>query len=233
MSSNGFTCPFCNSVFPKTPSSYIVRSLSFKYQDPKNTAQHFGKSLETFEQTPDAIAVEFALCPACNKHSIKIIGVGSEVKSIESNFSPSSLAKQFPDYIPQSIRVDYEEACKIVNLSPKASATLSRRCLQGMIRDYWEVSGKKNLFEEINAIQDRIDPQVKNVLTGVRQLGNIGAHMEKDINLIVDIDPSEANQLIKLIEYLMEQWYIKRYESEELMKSILNINNNKQQQRKV
>lgn len=233
MSNNGFNCPFCSSVFPKTDSCYIVRTLCFKYQDPNSIAFRYSESLETFEQTPDAIAVEFALCPACNRHSIKIVGVGSEVKGIETNFSPSSLAIKFPDYIPQSIRVDYEEACKIVNLSPKASATLSRRCLQGMIRDYWEVSGKKNLFEEINAIHDKIDPQVKQVLTGVRQLGNIGAHMEKDINLIVDIDPNESNQLIKLIEYLMEQWYIKRYETEELMKSILNINNDKQQQRNV
>ena len=233
MSNNGFNCPFCSSVFPKTDSCYIVRTLCFKYQDPNSIAFRYSESLETFEQTPDAIAVEFALCPACNRHSIKIVGVGSEVKGIETNFSPSSLAIKFPDYIPQSIRVDYEEACKIVNLSPKASATLSRRCLQGMIRDYWEVSGKKNLFEEINAIHDKIDPQVKQVLTGVRQLGNIGAHMEKDINLIVDIDPNESSQLIKLIEYLMEQWYIKRYETEELMKSILNINNDKQQQRNV
>ena len=233
MSNNGFNCPFCSSVFPKTDSCYIVRTLCFKYQDPNSIAFRYSESLETFEQTPDAIAVEFALCPACNRHSIKIVVVGSEVKGIETNFSPSSLAIKFPDYIPQSIRVDYEEACKIVNLSPKASATLSRRCLQGMIRDYWEVSGNKTLVEEMNAIQDKIDPQVKHVLTGVRQPGNIGAHMENDINLIVDIDPNEANQLIKLIEYLMGQWYIKRYDTEELMQSILNINDNKQQQRKV
>lgn len=53
---------------------------------------------------------------------------------------PSSLALVFPEYVPAAIRQDYEEACKIRNLSPKASATLSRRCLQGIIRDF-----KKNL----------------------------------------------------------------------------------------
>ena len=50
---------------------------------------------------------------------------------------PESDAKVFPDYIPQQIREDYVEASKIKELSPKASATLSRRCLQGMIRDFW------------------------------------------------------------------------------------------------
>src|SRR6266542_6816273 len=49
---------------------------------------------------------------------------------------PKSHAKVFPDYIPTGIIRDYEEACEIVNASPKASATLSRRCLLGIIRDF-------------------------------------------------------------------------------------------------
>lgn len=230
--SKSFTCPFCNSVFPKIPSSYIVRTLSFTSQNPEQLANARNRTIDDFEELSNAIAVEFALCPACDKTSIRIEGAGIELKGKALNFHPSSKAKQFPDYIPTNIRQDYEEACKIVDLSPKASATLSRRCLQGMIRNYWEVSGKKNLFEEIDAIQNNIDPQVKKVLNGVRQLGNIGAHMEKDIDLIIDIDPDEASQLIKLIEYLIEQWYIKRHETDELLQNILDINGKKQVQRK-
>ena len=48
------------------------------------------------------------------------------------NLKPQSQAKVFPSYIPRAILEDYEEACLIRDLSPKASATLSRRCLQGM-----------------------------------------------------------------------------------------------------
>ena len=44
---------------------------------------------------------------------------------------PRSKAKSFPDYIPKTIRKDYEEACLIVSLSPNASATLARRCFAG------------------------------------------------------------------------------------------------------
>jgi hypothetical protein len=47
-----------------------------------------------------------------------------------------------PDYIPEQIKDDYYEACSILNLSPKASATLARRCLQGMIRDFWGITKK-------------------------------------------------------------------------------------------
>lgn len=55
----------------------------------------------------------------------------------EWHLIPPSGAKAFPDFVPAAIRADYEEACLIVDLSPKASATLSRRALQGMIRDFW------------------------------------------------------------------------------------------------
>ena len=125
----------------------------------------------------------------------------------------------------------YEEACSIVNLSPKASATLSRRCLQGMIRDFFQVS-KANLFEEINAIKDKIPTEQWAVLDGLRRIGNIGAHMERDINLIVDIEPGEAQKLIKLIELLLQQWYIERHNQQELYADIIGIDQAKQQERK-
>ena len=148
-------------------------------------------------------------------------------------FRPNSNALQFPEYIPQSIREDYEEACSIVKLSPKASATLSRRCLQGMIRDYWNVSGKGSLQQEIDTIKDKVDPQVNRVLHSLRQLGNIGAHPERDINLIVDIEPGEAEKMIKLIEFLMSEWYVKRHETEQLLNEINSINEQKKEVRKL
>lgn len=226
------TCPFCNSVFPINDDTVRNKTMAFANVDVIQYAFNQGQSVDSFKEIKDAIEVQFSLCPSCDKHSIKVSGLGRDVTGKSINFVPSSLAKQFPDYIPQSIRNDYEESCKIVNLSPKASATLSRRCLQGIIRDYWEITNKKNLYDEIGAIKDKVDPQVKKVLDSVRQIGNIGAHMERDINLIVDIDPNEAERLIKLNEYLIEQWYIKRHETDELLSSIVKINDDKQEIRK-
>jgi hypothetical protein len=122
---------------------------------------------------------------------------------------PASGAKAYPDYVPVQIRRDYQEACLIVQPSPKASATMSRRCLQGMIRDFWEVS-KPTLKKEIDEIQDKVDPDVWDAIESVRKVGNIGAHMEEDVNVIIEVEPDEAALLIWLIEYLMEQWYINR-----------------------
>jgi len=124
---------------------------------------------------------------------------------------PKSNAKCFPEFIPKPILDDYNEACLIQELSPKASATLSRRCLQGMIRDFWKVSGN-NLFDEINRIRDKVDPTTWDAIDSVRTIGNIGAHMEKDINTIIDVDLEEARLLITLIEDLITDWYIVSHE---------------------
>jgi hypothetical protein len=45
--------------------------------------------------------------------------------------------------------------------------------------------------------------------------------MEKDINLIVDVDPEEASLLIGLIEFLLEDWYVSRHEREEHKKKVI------------
>ncbi|WP_425540000.1 DUF4145 domain-containing protein [Microaceticoccus formicicus] len=142
----------------------------------------------------DSIAVIFYKCPACLKTSIKIEGLGEQFSNnYKSFFYPSSKAKNYPDYVPQAIREDYEEAHKIINLSPKASATLSRRCIQGMIRNVFNVN-KRTLAEEINSIKDQVDNKLWSGIDAIRKVGNIGAHMEKNINEIIPIEPSEAEK---------------------------------------
>ena len=100
-----------------------------------------------------------------------------------------------------------------------------------MIRDYWGIK-KGRLNEEISALKEKIQPDLWGAIDGLRQLGNIGAHMEKDVDLIVDIDPGEADKLIKLIELLMKEWYINCEERKKLFEDILEINSEKQLERK-
>jgi len=131
---------------------------------------------------------------------------------------PESSAKPQPEFIPEPLRDNYLEACRIRDLSPKASATLARRCLQGMIRDFCGIS-KATLDAEIKELRARVDadkaprgvtPESVDAIDHVRGVGNIGAHMEKDINLIIEIDAGEAQVLIELIETLFDEWYVAR-----------------------
>jgi hypothetical protein len=140
--------------------------------------------------------------------------------------------KDFSEYVPEAIRRDYEEACLIRMLSPKASATLSRRCLQGMIRNFYGVS-KNRLINEINAIKDKVDPQTWGAIDGLSKIGNIGAHMEKDVNLIIDVDLEEAKKLIKLNELLFKEWYINREERRKLVQEVADLGKQKQAEKKA
>lgn len=143
---------------------------------------------------------------------------------------PRSKAKILPDYVPLVIRQDYEEASLILNDSAKASATLSRRCLQGMIRDFWGIS-KPRLIDEISAIQDKVDTLTWQSIDAVRKIGNIGAHMEKDINVIVEVEPHEAELLIQLIELLVDEWYVSRHERQLKLEKIVSLSTSKSEER--
>lgn len=152
---------------------------------------------------------------------------------------PESTAKPQPEYILEAIRQDYYEACKIRSDSPKASATLARRCLQGMIRDFCGIQ-KDTLFNEIKELEKKlendtaprgVDDETIAAITAVRKLGNIGAHMEKDINIIVDVDPEEAQTLIELIEMLFADWYVARHKRQQRLASIQEITAAKEAQK--
>jgi hypothetical protein len=91
-----------------------------------------------------------------------------------------------------------------------------------MIRDFWKIS-KRTLFDEIAALENKIDSQTWAAIDAVRSIGNIGAHMEKDIDTIVEVDPDEAQLLIGLIETLIDEWYVHRNNRNEKMNAIVAV----------
>jgi hypothetical protein len=217
VSEESWICPFCNHAA-------IVRA-----GDKWNTTGHFVHPLTP--KTGYGYYFRTVFCPnqSCKKTQIKLALFTTNVKSDgkhdtfkllrEWSLLPESAAKPFPEYIPAAILADYNEACLTATLSPKASATLARRCLQGMIRDFWGIS-KRRLKDEIDALEGKVDSETWDAIDAVRKIGNIGAHMDADINVIVDVDPHEADLLIGLIETLLAEWYIGRYQREQRMAKI-------------
>jgi len=82
---------------------------------------------------------------------------------------------------------------------------------------------KLNLKQEIEAIQDKVDPRTWAAIDSVRSVGNIGAHMEHDINVIVDVELREAELLIGLVETLFREWYVVRHEREKRMNELVQL----------
>lgn len=226
-----YTCPFCNITFFLDYNSFKRYFLTFSksFNENEYCELHNVKYYQEYDDSD--IKVDIYLCPNCKKYTVISTLIGSSYNNkVEVMLYPDSKAKVFPDYVPLQIRNDYEEAHKILYLSPKSSATLSRRCIQGMIRDKWSIN-RKNLYEEIDAIKCKIEPIIYQAIDALRQLGNIGAHMEKDINLIIDIEPEEAVKLLKLVEVLIYEWYIVPNDRNLLLSQIIDINDFKQEQR--
>lgn len=129
------------------------------------------------------------------------VGIG------EFTFLPTT-AQPLSEHVPSGVREDYNEAYLIRDLSPKASATLARRALQGMVRDFWSVTGMRTLHQELESIKDRCNHDLYEAMMAVKSVGNIGAH--PDINTIVDVEEGEPAILLELIHLLDREWYVAR-----------------------
>jgi hypothetical protein len=216
-----WTCPYCNR--PCTLQRSDIRTIS----GDTDISREYGAFWSQFKIVvcPNPSCRQLTITARIDRYANNSIG-----DNLYSwNLIPESQAKPFPEYIPKVILDDYREACLIRDQSPKASATLSRRCLQGMIRDFWEIV-KGTLFSEISELKSKVDPKTWEAIDSVRQVGNIGAHMEKDVNAIVDVDPEEASMLIWLIETLFEDWYVERHDREEKMQKLIEMAQNKKTQ---
>lgn len=235
---DNWECPYCNRAQVITTPKYKYGAVDLRIKD-----QAEGPLCASFTaigcSNPDCLrttitahvmgAVPLTVGFHANENKL-ILGI---------SLMPSSNSKPQPDYIPEPIREDYYEACKIRDLSPKASATLIRRCLQGMIRDFAGIK-KNTLNNEItalkNAIMDgtadrSITPESVEAIDHIRTIGNIGAHMEKDINTIIDVDPDEASTLIEVTEMLFEEWYGDRHRRAERLAKVKGIADSKKDQK--
>ncbi|SRR6266404_5715938 len=207
-----WTCPYC------------ARAVTISAENFSTSEHVLDISNNTGQQ---AIVSEFIICPnrECRKYTLRVrlyaarpnrfghlAAFGSSLKSWR--LVPWGASQNFPDYVPQQVRDDYKEACAIVDLSPKAASTLARRAVQGIVRDYWKIVKfilNLELKELATFVGQDITQETWDCIDVVRSVGNIGAHMEQDINIIVDVEPGEARLLIELIETLVADTYVARH----------------------
>lgn len=207
-------CPYCSSHSVKLNENERGSWVQLLGSAHGNSRVHVEQVVCSNEKCKEmTLVVRLFSCASENLSSVR----GALIK--EWPLLPVSSARPQPEYIPSPLVQDYNEACAIMHLSPKASATLSRRCLQGMIRDFHSVT-RGTLNKEIDALKDIVEPDVWSAIDAIRRVGNIGAHMEKDINVVVDVEPEEAQLLISLIEQLFDDWYVARKQREERMAKV-------------
>jgi hypothetical protein len=125
--------------------------------------------------------------------------------------------------IPKVYFEDYEEAIKVISASPKASAALSRRLLQSLLRDKFGIK-KRSLAQEIETFieLDGIPTHITDAVDAVRNIGNLAAHPTKNQNTgeIVAVENGEAEWLIEVIEALFDFVFIQPIKLERRRKEL-------------
>ena len=205
-----FTCLHCGQKFTateKNPKRYYLGQSSM---------------YASGYDTPPCLEVIIAYCEDCGKESVVVKGHNGYLEDEVVCKYPNISYTRLPDCVPASIRSDYEEACQILQLSPKASATLARRCMQAMIHDCWGVE-KSSLYNEIESLPESVPVKHKQALHALRQIGNIGAHMKKNADQILEVSPDEAKTMLGVVEFLIKEWYINNRRDDELLGRIIAI----------
>lgn len=218
MSEYAWHCPFCNRDVTVTEEA---RKVAFADLTLDNA------------DGPRRLVVKFVVCPdpACRRFSLSASLHGLEISGNRSytgkriktwSLVPPSRARSFAAPLPASVLENYNEACLVLESSPKLSAALSRRCLSEMIRDFWQVQ-PGSLGDEFRQIKGTVDPLTWEAIESVRQTGMVGARMDNEGSEIPGTEPGEADLLINLIETLIHDWYIARRERRKRLESIRQI----------
>lgn len=106
---------------------------------------------------------------------------------------------------------DYNEACLVLGFSTKASAALSRRCLQNLLREKGGVK-KGDLAREIQEVIDSksLPSYLADNIDAIRNIGNFAAHPQKSTATgeIIDVEPGEAEWLLDVLEMLFDFYFV-------------------------
>ncbi len=120
-----------------------------------------------------------------------------------------------PTPVPKEIAEDYVEACNVLSISPKASAALSRRCLQNILRSNGYRA--KQLWQEIDLVLKETDTSkalptnLRLSIDGIRHFGNFAAHPTEDTatSEIIDVEEGEAEWCLQILEEMFEHFYVR------------------------
>lgn len=116
-----------------------------------------------------------------------------------------------PPEVPPDLSEDYTEACLVLADSPKASAALSRRCLQALLRDAAGVK-PSTLVKEIDEViaGGKLPSELAESLHMVRHVGNFAAHPIKSESTgeILPVEPVEAEYNLVVLEGLFDHYHV-------------------------
>lgn len=160
--------------------------------------------------------IEGGSCPSCHGFIVmysegRKAGPDLVDVSIELVIYPQTSIRPVDSRVPEPYRSEFIQAANVLNLSPMASAAISRRILQSVLADSFQLTSRK-LASQIDAFLklDGIPPHVKDSVDMIRMVGNFAAHPEKSESTgeIVPVEPQEADWLLNVLEMLFDVAFV-------------------------
>jgi len=196
-------CPHCLTIVQ------FLRTTLTAGGHPGRVDKHplVGYVIESFRisTAKDTVALFLMECPNCYRPVVSIVDKAGPrlVYPVRSGRPPP------PSQVPKEIAQDYDEACLVLPFSPKASAALSRRCLQAILRDAGKTK-KKDLADQIEEILPTLPSALQKSLDAVRNIGNFATHpmKSKSTGEIVEVETGEAEWNLEVIEALFDLYYV-------------------------
>jgi hypothetical protein len=162
--------------------------------------------------------------PDCGKMIIKLAAGNSiaridflkraNIKDIIYELTVNPLVSSrppIPKEVDEKFAVDYKEACLILKFSPKASAALSRRCLQNILREKAHVKPSP-LYQEIQEVinSNSLPSHLSESIDAIRSIGNFGTHPIKSTSTgeIVEVEVGEAEWTLDVLESLFDFYFV-------------------------
>ena len=137
--------------------------------------------------------------------------VSADLETFFRVYPPGTSRPPIPSEVPSEFATDYREACLVLEDSGKASAALSRRCLQHLLREKAGIK-RDDLAKEIQQVLDskQLPGYLADDLDAIRNIGNFAAHPMKAIHTgeILDVEPQEAEWLLNLLEGLFDFYFV-------------------------
>jgi hypothetical protein len=119
----------------------------------------------------------------------------------------------WPAAVPAELAAMYTTAHHLLQVSPEASAAISRRALQATLRhpQGGNLPGNQDLVTEINAVANNVPQALAHDLHTLRDVGNFAAHPMKNTatNIIEPVEPGEAEYSLDVLAELFEHYFIR------------------------
>jgi Domain of unknown function (DUF4145) len=156
--------------------------------------------------------IVFGQCPACRRTWIRLRRVLRGGELAEAFVYPKTVSRQpLSQDVPGRFADDYREACMVLADSEKASAALSRRCLQALLREQAKVK-PQDLSKEIDEVLagKQLPSHLAGAIDAVRNVGNFAAHpiKSKSTGEIVEVESGEAEWLLDVLEGLFDFYFV-------------------------